>query len=205
LCKQHDFSNRQDVIVKSFFPALILLILALSMSACTPDQTGLTQPSGSPSTVVPTGTITPDWFNIELTDVQTGEGFTMNDYAGKVVLLETMAIWCPNCLIQATQVAKLHEALGNPEDLISVTMDVDSHEDEAVLKEYASSYRFDWHFVVAPLMVERALGNLYSVEYLNPPLSPMLVIDRDGNVHQLEYGIKEADTLQKIVEPFLAK
>ena len=31
----------------------------------------------------------------------------------------------------------------------------------------------------------------------------MLVIDRDRNVHQLEYGIKEADTLQKIVEPYL--
>lgn len=129
----------------------------------------------------------------------------MNDYAGKVVLVETMAIWCPNCLIQATQVGKLHEALGNPEDLISVTMDVDSHEDEAVLKEYASSYRFDWHFVIAPLLVQRALGNLYSAEYLNPPLSPMLVIDRDGNVHQLEYGIKDADALQKIVEPYLAK
>jgi hypothetical protein len=33
----------------------------------------------------------------------------------------------------------------------------------------------------------------------------MLVIDRDGYVHQLEYGIKDAETLQKIVEPYLAK
>jgi hypothetical protein len=84
-------------------------------------------------------------------------------------------------------------------------LDVDSHEDEATLKEYASSYHFDWHFAVAPLLVERALGNLYNAEYLNPPLSPMLVIDRAGNVHQLEYGIKDASTLQKIVEPYLAK
>jgi thiol-disulfide isomerase/thioredoxin len=129
----------------------------------------------------------------------------MNDYAGKVVLLETIAIWCPNCIIQATQVKKLHDALGNPEELISVTLDVDSHEDESMLKEYASSYRLDWHFAVAPLLVERALGNLYSAEYLNPPLSPMLIIDRDGNVHQLDYGIKDAETLQKLVEPYLTK
>ena len=53
--------------------------------------------------------------------------------------------------------------------------------------------------------LQRALGNLYSAEYLNPPLSPMLVIDRDGNVHQLEYGLKDAETLQKIVEPYLTK
>jgi thiol-disulfide isomerase/thioredoxin len=180
--------------------ALIYFSLTLVMSACT-----FTAKTSEPqSNVVPTATVTPDWFNIEMTDVQTGETFSMSDYAGKVVLVETMAIWCPNCLIQATQVEKLHEALGNPEDLISVSLDVDSHEDEATLREYASSYRFNWHFVVTPLLVERALGNLYSAEYLNPPLSPMLVIDRAGNVHQLDYGIKDAETLQKIVAPYLA-
>lgn len=187
--------------LKLFRFALICFSLVFVLSACT----FTTKTSEPQPTVVPAVTVTPDWFNIEMTDVQTGKTFSMNDYAGKVVLLETMAIWCPSCVIQATQVGKLHEALGNPEDLISVTLDVDSHEDEATLKEYASSYRFDWHFAVAPLLVERALGNLYSAEYLNPPLSPMLVIDRDGNVHQLDYGIKDAETLQKIVEPYLAK
>jgi thiol-disulfide isomerase/thioredoxin len=182
--------------VKHLCLSLSVSGFALIMLACTP------KPS-SAATVDPT--TTPDWFDMELTDVQTGKTFTMNDYAGKVVLLETIAIWCPNCIIQATQVKKLHETLGNPEDLISVTLDVDSHEDESMLKEYASSYRLDWHFAVAPLLVERALGNLYSAEYLNPPLSPMLIIDRDGNVHQLDYGIKDAETLQKLVEPYLTK
>ena len=99
----------------------------------------------------------------------------------------------------------LHKLLDDPDDLISVSLDVDLNEDEASLKEYASGYGFDWHFAVAPLLVARALGNLYSAQYLNPPLSPMLIIDRDGNVHQLEYGRKDAETLQKIVEPYLAK
>jgi len=144
-----------------------------------------------------------DWFNIELTDVQTGETFTMNDFAGKVVLVETMAIWCPNCVVQANEVRKLHELLGNPEDLVSVTLDVDVNEDQASLKEYASGYGFEWHFAIAPLEVARALGNLYSAQYLNPPLSPMLIIDRDGNVHLLEYGTKSVETLQKSVEPYL--
>jgi hypothetical protein len=66
-------------------------------------------------------------------------------------------------------------------------------------------YGFDWHFAVAPLEVARALGNLYSAGYLNPPLSPMLIIDRDGNVHQLEYGKKSAEYLQKSLEPYLAQ
>ena len=153
---------------------------------------------------VTTATI-PDWFDMELTDAQTGEIFTMNDYAGKVVLVETMAIWCPNCVVQGNEVRNLHKVLGNPDDLISVSLDVDFNEDEASLKEYALGYGFDWHFAVAPLEVARALGNLYSAQYLNPPLSPMLIIDREGNVHQLEYGLKKAEALRKIVEPYLEK
>jgi len=79
------------------------------------------------------------------------------------------------------------------------------HEDEASLKKYTADFGYDWRFAVAPLEVARALGNLYSAEYLNPPLDPMLLIDRQGNVHQLPYGMKEADTLRKTLEPYLAK
>lgn len=180
--------------VRSVF---IWLVIALILSAC---RTSVK----SDVTVVPE-TDTPEWFGMELTDVQTGETFTMNDYAGKVVLLETMAIWCPNCTIQANEIRNLHETLGFPEDLISVSLDVDLNEDDADLKEYASGYGFDWHFAVAPLLYARALGTLYTPQYLNPPLAPMLIIDREGKVHHLEYGIKDAETLRKAIEPYLAK
>lgn len=127
----------------------------------------------------------------------------MNDYAGKVVLLETMAIWCPNCALQGNEVRNLHQLLGDPEDLVSISLDVDVNEDSAALKEYASQYGFNWHFAVAPLEIARALGNLYTAQYLNPPLSPMLMIDRQGQVHHLEYGLKKAEKLQKYIQPFL--
>jgi peroxiredoxin len=180
--------------LKSIRFTWVCLVLVLMISACSPSQ----------ATEVPTDTpVTPEWFDIELTDAQTGETFTMNDYAGKVVLLETMAMWCPNCIVQAHEVRKLHEALGDPEDLISVSLDVDINEDSDSLKEYAYGYGFEWHFAVAPLEIARALGNLYTAQYLNPPLSPMLVIDRDGAVHHLEYGFKDVETLQEAVKPYL--
>jgi cytochrome oxidase Cu insertion factor (SCO1/SenC/PrrC family) len=177
--------------------------LALALTACAlAPEVNATVPK---ATATAASTTIPEWFEMELIDAQTGESFTVNDYAGKVVLVETMAIWCPNCIVQGNEVRKLHQALGNPEELISVSLDVDFNEDQASLKEYASGFGFDWHFAVAPLLVARALGNLYSAEYLNPPLSPMLIIDRDGSVVELEYGLKDAATLQKIVEPYLAK
>jgi hypothetical protein len=32
----------------------------------------------------------------------------------------------------------------------------------------------------------------------------MLIIDRSGDVHHLEYGMKDVDTLREAVEPYLA-
>lgn len=186
--------------MKKYLYLLACLIFVLILVACqtVPQSSATSETSGAT-----TDATTPEWFDMELTDAQTGETFTMNDYAGKVVLMETMAMWCPNCIVQANEVRNLHELLGNPDDLISVSLDVDINEDTDSLKEYADGYGFEWHFAVAPLEVARALGNLYTAQYLNPPLSPMLIIDREGNVHHLDYGLKEAETLQEIVEPYL--
>jgi cytochrome oxidase Cu insertion factor (SCO1/SenC/PrrC family) len=146
----------------------------------------------------------PEWFNVELTDAQTGEAFTMNDFAGKVVLVETMAMWCPTCLFQAHQVSEFHKLLESPNEVVSVSLDVDLHEDAGALKDYCDEYGFDWRFAISPVQVSRALGNLYSAQYLNPPLSPMLIIDRAGGVHQLDYGVKSAESLHASVRPYLA-
>jgi len=181
--------------MKQIRALFVPLILALVVSSC-----GTSAKLGDPAV---SDMETPEWFTMELMDVQTGETFTMDDYAGKVILLETMAMWCPNCMVQAHEVRKLHDLLEIPDDLISVSLDVDLNEDEASMKEYISGYGFEWHFAVAPILVARALGTLYSAQYLNPPLSPMLLIDREGNVHQLEYGKKDAGTLRQIVEPYL--
>jgi len=136
--------------------------------------------------------------------VQTGEPFTINDYAGKVVLLETMAIWCPTCRRQGDEVARLHELLGDPEELVSVSLDVDMGENAEMLARYADELGYDWHFAVAPLLVARALGNLYSAQYLNPPISPMLIVDRDGSVLGLPFGdVKSAEALAGVIEPLL--
>ena len=177
-----------------FFASCALVFISLVLTAC----------RASPGNgMAPTEVSKPDWFSIALTDAQTGETFTINDFAGKVVLLETMAIWCPNCALQANQINKLYALLDNPDDLISVSLDVDLHEDVSSLAEYAQEYGFEGHFAVAPLEVDRALANLYTAQYLNPPLSPMMIIDREGNVHHLEYGLKLADALKENLEPYL--
>ena len=139
----------------------------------------------------------PAWFSAEMKDVVSGETFTLNDFAGKVVLLETMATWCPTCLKQANEVKALKEMLADQDDVVLLSLDVDLNEDEDVLKNYTTQGGFDWRFAVAPLEVQRELGNLYTADLLNPPLAPMLIIDQQGDVFGLPNGLKGAEALYK--------
>lgn len=161
-------------------------------------------PSVAASAEVPASPSFPDWYDVTLTDVRTGAAFSVGEFAGKVVLIETMAEWCPTCIEQQAEVQRLHDLLGHPSDLVSISLDIDVNEDEASLRDYAIALGHEWHYAVAPLEVARAMGNLYSAEYLNPPFSPMLVIDRDGNAIQLPYGVKNAELLQEMLDPYLA-
>jgi thiol-disulfide isomerase/thioredoxin len=145
----------------------------------------------------------PAWFSAALTDARTGQTFTINDFKGKVVLVETMAMWCSNCLKQQTQVKALHEALGMREDFVSIGLDIDPNENAEALKAYTANNGFDWVYAVAPSEVAREIGQLYGDQFLNPPSTPMLIIDREGEVHLLPFGIKSAEDLLDTVQPFL--
>ena len=59
---------------------------------------GARRPIASPE--APAVVLAQPWATAPLTDVATGETFRIADLAGKVVIVETMAIWCSNCRAQ---------------------------------------------------------------------------------------------------------
>ena len=146
---------------------------------------------------------TPDWFNASLTDARTGQSFSINDFQGKVVLVETMAIWCSNCLQQQGQVKALHEQLGARDDFVSIGLDIDPNENTAALKGYVENKGFDWLYAVPAADVSREIASLYGDLFLNPPSTPIVVIDRHSDAHPLQFGIKSADDLMQAIQPFL--
>ncbi|PKN95469.1 MAG: hypothetical protein CVU44_01940 [Chloroflexi bacterium HGW-Chloroflexi-6] len=145
----------------------------------------------------------PAWFGVQLTNVRSGETFSINDFKGKVVLVETLAMWCPNCKKQQMQVQALHEQLGDNPDFVSIGLDIDPNENADDLKTYTDSNGFDWVYAVAPAEVSSELSNLYGAQFINPPSTPMFIIDRKGEVHLLPFGIKSAEELMEALEPFL--
>jgi thiol-disulfide isomerase/thioredoxin len=143
----------------------------------------------------------PAWFSVPLTDVNSGSEYNITDYHGKVVLVETLAMWCSNCKKQQGEVSKLKQELGDK--VIYIGFDIDPNENMENLKEYTASNYFDWVYSVVPAEVSSELAVLYGNQFLNPPSTPMLIIDSEGEVHPLPFGIKGAEQLKEFLAPFL--
>ncbi|MBI2331669.1 MAG: TlpA family protein disulfide reductase [Chloroflexi bacterium] len=145
----------------------------------------------------------PAWYGVSLTDVQTGTVFSIQDFEGKVVLVETMAVWCPTCQKQQTQIKEVHSQLGMRDDLVTVSLDIDPNEDASVLKSYLDQNGFDWLYAVSPVDATNEIAATLGDQFLNPPSAPMFVIDRHGVAHPLPFGLKSADEIVKFIQPFL--
>jgi cytochrome oxidase Cu insertion factor (SCO1/SenC/PrrC family) len=145
----------------------------------------------------------PAFFDATLTDASSMQPFTIKDFQGKVVLVETLAMWCSNCLQQQKQVKELHAQLGERDDFVSVGLDIDPNEEIRPLKSYVEKNGFDWTYAIAPPEVSREIGQRYGQQFLNPTSTPMFIIDRHGQVHTLPFGIKSAESLKEALDPFL--
>lgn len=145
-----------------------------------------------------------EWLGTPMTNVVTGQEFTVGDYQGKVVLVETMAVWCSKCRSQQEEIRKLHEDLGDrTADLVSISLDIDPNEDAQYLAAFVAQTGFDWIYAVAPAELSRTLGLTYGNQFLNPPSTPILIIDRHGEAHPLPFGIKSAEELLQAIQPYL--
>jgi len=145
--------------------------------------------------------MTQPWATAELGDVRTGETFLIADLvaAGNVVIVETMAIWCPNCQRQGAEVNAALVDLGPTTKVVYVVLDVDLHEDAAALADYQAKNGFDGMYAIAGIPVARALAEEFGANVLNPPLTPIVIVGTDGVGTLTEHGPKSAEQIVALV------
>lgn len=136
-----------------------------------------------------------------LRDARTGETFSLGSFAGKVVLVEGMAVWCPLCTDQQRQIRAALPSLGA--DVVVVSLDTDPNEDEQILRRYVERNGFNWRFAIAPRSLADALAAAFGTRFLDPPSTPLVVISPTGEAHVTPPGrIKSADEIRKLVERY---
>ena len=113
------------------------------------------------------------WRTMELTDVQSGETFTIWGLDGPVVI-QSFAVWCPKCEQQSNNIAGLDDSLSR------VSLNTDPNEDASKVQEHASDNRFGWRFAVAPTELTDELRDEFGVSVLAAPSTPIIVACEGG-------------------------
>ncbi|WP_416840005.1 TlpA family protein disulfide reductase [Haloferax sp. DFSO52] len=138
------------------------------------------------------------WYTTELTDVRTGETFTIEQLTDRPVLVETFAVWCSNCLSQQKEMINFHEAVGD--DVLTVALDIDPNEDAEKVREHADRHGFDWRYALSPESVTKSLTDEFGSSMASAPTVPMLRVCPDGTATRIKNGFKSTDYLREQVD-----
>ncbi len=186
----------------------IVLILVF-LAACTATQVEVDtdpQPGGTDSepekpqeevTAEPVEEADLSWQEQQVVDVLTGESYSIADFAGTPVLIESFAVWCPTCTRQQRETKELHEDVGD--DIISVAWNTDANEDAARVKSHAESNGFDWRYSVAPAELTQTLIDEFGIGIITAPSVPMILVCPDQTYRKLPNGVKSPEDLKQEV------
>lgn len=117
-----------------------------------------------------------------------GENLRLQEYRGKVVLVNFWASWCGPCRQEMPILDRIQKRYG-PLGLVTLGVNVDT--DESSAREIAG----DAH-VTFPLLLDRQQEVSHSYQVAGMPFS--VLIDRDGNVQYIHRGYKPGDEKEYI-------
>jgi len=170
-------------------------------ASAAPTSPGTTAPSAAPDSTADSATpiLDQDWATAELVDVATGKTFRIADHAGKVIILETMAIWCPTCRSQQNDVRSAFGQLA-ADSVVHVVLDTDPSENAGSLADYRKSNSYKGVYAIATAKVARALVKDFGDQILNAPLTPIVVIGTDGRVTLTDFGRKSPSDIVSLAQ-----
>ncbi|MFI6205419.1 TlpA family protein disulfide reductase [Streptomyces sp. NPDC051041] len=130
-----------------------------------------------------------------------GERLDVDDYKGKVVVLNVWGSWCPPCRAEAKNFQKVYEDVKDQGvQFVGInTRDTSTGPARAFEEEYGITYP-SLYDPTGKLMLRFAKGTL------NPQAIPStLIIDRDGRIAARTLQALTEEKLRKMIDPVLAE
>ncbi|UKN00561.1 TlpA family protein disulfide reductase [Paracrocinitomix mangrovi] len=119
-----------------------------------------------------------------------------SDLKDKVVLIQIMGTWCPNCLDESMYLKNLYAKYENQLEIIAVTFETQKELDQKLekVKSYQRNLELPWEFLVGGGACKPCALELFPM--LNDIMSfpTLIVIDKKGNIRKIHTGFSGPGT-----------
>jgi cytochrome c biogenesis protein CcmG/thiol:disulfide interchange protein DsbE len=115
-----------------------------------------------------------------------GNEVKLDDYKGKIVILDFWATWCPPCIKGIPDLVSIQSEFINDVVVIGISLDQPSTRDD--LRPFIDKYKINYPIVMGTTEVVVAYGNIQAI-----PTS--FVIDREGKILSKHIGLVPKSTI----------
>jgi thiol-disulfide isomerase/thioredoxin len=120
------------------------------------------------------------------------ESFILSDYKDKVVVINFMATWCLPCQAEMSDLVAIYEKYGN--EIIMISIDIDTTESNNILLEFKQKYNAEWIFALDTN--EKDITKDYKV--VGIPMT--FIIDTAGYISYKHLGPVEKNEMIREIE-----
>ena len=145
--------------MRSWNSNILAMIMVMALALCTVSAQGVTVGKKFPSF---TGK-----------DAISGKSIDLEDFRGKVVLVDFWATWCGPCVGEIPNVKSVHDAFGD-ERFVVISISLDS--DKAKCKSFIKDRGMDWYHIVDGGGWKTRLAKKYGIN----SIPKMYLIDHNG-------------------------
>ncbi|MDD5200400.1 MAG: TlpA disulfide reductase family protein [Terrimicrobiaceae bacterium] len=164
-------------------PACSFITGAIGLPAFIPSAQAA-EPAGAASQKAP------EW---ELKDVD-GKTVKSSDFAGKVVILDFWATWCPPCKLEIPGFAELQKKYGK-QGLVVVGVSLDEGGPEGV-RSFMKQFAMNYPVLMGNAKIAQDFGGMEAIP-------TTFIIDRKGNIAGGHVGFTPKETFAKEITPLL--
>jgi thiol-disulfide isomerase/thioredoxin len=135
--------------------------------------------------------------NFTLTSID-NDTFSLNDFEGKIVILDFMATWCGPCKQEMGHLKDVYNNYGKSQVQI-ISIDIDETETDEMLRDFAETWGDDWLYAID------TEGDVED-DYLSPGdgIPYEYIIDQNGDIRYKHEGKHEnyealAELIDKLI------
>lgn len=131
--------------------------------------------------------------DFSLTDLE-GNSFRLNDFRGKIILIDFMATWCVPCRREMPHYGEVWEKYGD--EIVLMSIDIDPRESEDDLRSFVQEFPYaSWIWAKDTVN----LAQVYDVS----SIPKTVIIDQDGYIQFTHVGLTDASTFTGEIERLL--